>query len=407
MRFPILTWCAPLSTPTNTLTNYMVITTYNFGALDTNDSLSANTSQVVPVAMSLRNLTINMSNTAPGAGKSWRYTVQKNGVDTALSVLISDSATGGTNNTDVVTFAPGDTMRMALYPTNSPTSASGQFSMLGETLGTDTQPFIMTIPGTVSNSANKWGTPMGGGTTSSGSAVNMLMPCSGIFSNLRMDLRDAPTSGKSYALTLTQNGSNTALSTTVADAATSNKDTTNQVRVAAGDYVTFAFVPTGTPTATGGTYSVLFTPDIKGESAVPFITFASTSNSSTTYNPAYGAFGSGSAPAWDANESLYYLRQGLPVGGTVTNMYLRTGLAPGVGKSNVYKLRKNATDTSVAVTIADNNTTGNAGGFNENLAAGDMLTYSATPVNTPSTSPIAAAYNFRIPGTGNSAGGFI
>lgn len=400
MRFPILSW-ATAHTPSNTTTEYSLIFNYNFGSGSSNPTLRQ---QRVPVAMTLRNLQIVLfSGSPPGVGKSWVYTIEKNGVATPLTVTVADNATTGSNTTDVVTFQPGDMVRLALTPVNSPTATFPMFSLLGESLGTDAQPFMVTFNGSSSNTTTMYINPMGGSNTPTVGAANMTMPCSGVFHRIRCDLQYAPTSGKDYTLTLTKNNVNTALSTTVADAATSNENTTDQVRVEAGDVVTMAIIPTNTPTLSGGTYSILFTPDTKGDSIQTYISFVQPSTTVVQYNPGFGVF-VGIAPSWDANESLYYLRTVMPVDATITSFYVRSALAPGSGKSYTYRLRDTGVDTAAVATISDLATTANITGINVPISTMDQITVSATPTNTPTTSPIAFGYTLRIPNGNNWSG---
>lgn len=75
----------------------------------------------LPTAGSITNLTI-LQATAPGSGKSVTYTVYINGSATALAVTISGSATTGTNNTDIITFAAGDTVSIGISFSGTPTA---------------------------------------------------------------------------------------------------------------------------------------------------------------------------------------------------------------------------------------------------------------------------------------------
>ena len=396
MKFPIFGWSTS-STASTTVTTYSIVTNYNFGG-GTDGTIRE---QVLPVAMTLRNLYITVSSgSAPGIGKSWTCTIEKNGVATALTATISGAAYEASNTSDVITFQPGDTVRLAITPSGTPSANFPQWTLLGETLGSSCQPFFVTIPGNHSNTIAGYMSPLGGSYRTTSPGVNMVMPCSGIFTRVRADIRDAPGSGKSWELALNLNGTNTALSTTLIDATVSQTNTTDQIRVVAGDVVVLALTPSGTPTSTGGTYSVLFTPDIKGESIMSFISQMSPSNSTTVYNPAFGAFSS-TSPTWDANESLYYLRAGFPGAATITSLFLRTGSAPGSGKSFTFKIRKSATDTAATATVADLAKTGNITGLNIPIATNDQLSMSSTPSGTPTTSSIAYGYTLRFPDSNN------
>jgi len=68
------------------------------------------------------NLVIKLG-TAPGGAASRTYVVRKNGVDTALSVVITGSETTGRDVTNSVTVAPGDLLSMSTTPAGSPSSS--------------------------------------------------------------------------------------------------------------------------------------------------------------------------------------------------------------------------------------------------------------------------------------------
>ena len=60
--------------------------------------------------------------TAPGAGKQWVITIQKNGVDTALTVTISGAAVSGNFTASSVDFVDGDTVSIVMTPSGTPAS---------------------------------------------------------------------------------------------------------------------------------------------------------------------------------------------------------------------------------------------------------------------------------------------
>ena len=86
----------------------------------------------------------------------------------------------------------------------------------------------------------------------------------GSVTNIQMDamyvnLVTAPGAGKSYLVTLYQNGSSTGLACTVADTATTCNNSTN-VTIANDDQYSWAVTPSGTPTATVMRAAVLVNP---------------------------------------------------------------------------------------------------------------------------------------------------
>jgi hypothetical protein len=62
---------------------------------------------------------------APGVGESVTFTVRKNGVDTALIVVIADAALVGSNVVDSVSVSPGDTLTVKMNKTAGAVLAPG------------------------------------------------------------------------------------------------------------------------------------------------------------------------------------------------------------------------------------------------------------------------------------------
>jgi hypothetical protein len=81
---------------------------------------------VIPIACTISQLYINCG-TAPGIGLNVTVTLQKNNVDTALSVVITGNGTFvGSDLVNTISFVPGDLAgwHMAIDPTASATDVS-------------------------------------------------------------------------------------------------------------------------------------------------------------------------------------------------------------------------------------------------------------------------------------------
>lgn len=195
-------------------------------------------------------------------------------------------------------------------------------------------------------------------------------------------------------------GTDTSLTTTVANTATYGEDLTNQVRVAAGDTISLHYLPTGSVTASSLISNILFTPDTPGESVQNYITFTSASNSSTTYNPSYGSFPL-SATSWNTTETTFQ-RLKFPAAAEITSFYLRAHTNPGTSKNYNIMLRKNSTDTTASVTIANAATTGNITGISVPIAAGDYINARSVPTGTPTALIFAWGFALRFKDSNNS-----
>jgi hypothetical protein len=99
-------------------------------------------------------------------------------------------------------------------------------------------------------------------------------PTSGLLHGWCVNLSVAPGAGKSWTFSINKNGTKSVLSTTISASATSSCDMTHTVIVTQGDVVVVEVEESGTPTAAGPTWSLLFSPDIDGET-VMFVTGSS------------------------------------------------------------------------------------------------------------------------------------
>lgn len=91
------------------------------------------------------------------------------------------------------------------------------------------------------------------------------------------------------------------------------------------------------------------------------------------------SFGLGGYTATETNRMAVF-----PVTTTIDNFYVELATAPGSGTSYTYVVRKNQVDTGLSVAIADTNTSGVITG-SVSFSAGDIITISCTPANTPAS----------------------
>ena len=379
------------STPSTTADSYFIANNFNWGF----NASSTSQQQRVPVHMVLRNMYIYFwPGNPPGAGASWTTTVRKNGVDTAMTVTVAGTNNTGIYNGTPITFMPGDTIDIKVTPSTgtAPTGNTPFWTIYAETPGQNVQPMWATATGVISSEL--WLNPYGNAFSGSGHAnVNMTMPTSGVFHQVSATLDTAPGSGKSWDITLCKNATDTSMTTQIANLATTNTDTTNQVRVEAGDTVSIHIKPNNTPANSRANFSVLFTPDIPGASVHNFITFVSAPTGATGYLTAFGAYTS-SAPSYNTTDDTGYRRPTMPADTTITDFFLRAHTSPGSGKNYQVKLRKNSTDTAAVVTLADTNTTTNIRNINVPVAAGDYLNIAAIPSGTPTA--LIFAWGFTL-----------
>ena len=209
----------------------------------------ADQESIISTAGKLSNFQVGVV-VAPGAGKSWAFTIQKGTgappSDTALSVNIADTATRSSIDSDEVTVAAGDRVVIKVVPTSSPTAPGavhwsvqftpttpGETIFLGNTNGTNpTANYFIPITGSKISDATEFD-------------LSMLIPTAGILKNLFVQLGAAPGATNSRTFTVNKNTVATSLATTIADTAVSNNNVANFVAVSAGDKISIKHTVSG------------------------------------------------------------------------------------------------------------------------------------------------------------------
>jgi hypothetical protein len=75
--------------------------------------------QAVPIAGTISNLAVDIGS-APGGGRSWTFTIRKNGTtDTAVTCPISGGGGTSCTSSSSVTFAAGDQLSLRVHPSSS------------------------------------------------------------------------------------------------------------------------------------------------------------------------------------------------------------------------------------------------------------------------------------------------
>lgn len=224
--------------------------------------------------------------------------------------------------------------------------------------------------------------------SSSSDRCRQVISTGGKLKNLRVKLSGSPGAGTSYAFTLMVNGAPTALTLTIADAATSGADTTHEVDVVAGDLVGLRCVPTGTPTAREAYWTSMF----KGSTPKESLILGSTGNRAlSNSNDTYVQIASGdSNPTVTENDH----REVCPTSGKIKNLYVQLRFAPGTAPDAYrFTLRVNGANSDdgegnpLQVTIVADDTTGNDTAHEITVAAGDILTMIVEPLDTPLGAP--------------------
>ncbi len=183
------------------------------------------------------------------------------------------------------------------------------------------------------------------GLVASSAAAEQPMGVPGTVDNLYINMSVAPGAGASVAYTLVKNGSDSTLTCTVSDLATTCNDTAHPITVVAGDLLAWKIVPSaGTaPAASSYALSTTFEGDNAGETHIgggSIATLATTyyaisaSSASTTDEAAASAL----APTSFTLDQLRYMPSGNPGSG---------------GDAFTLTLNKNGSATGLACTVTD------------------------------------------------------
>lgn len=212
---------------------------------------------IVPTNGVLSKLYARISST-PGSGKSYNFTLMKNGVATALDATISDTNSAASNTAQSVSVAPGDTITIRSTPTGTPTSQpSISFGMVftpavpGETFFGFGSSFLPST--TAANYEQVMGIGNLGWVGNEGNRQMVFGPY--MLRSLYVKLVTAPGGAATRTFTMRKNNANTALAVTLTGAAATG-NITNDVTYSQGDIITIGSTTASTPAAaTGGVHT--------------------------------------------------------------------------------------------------------------------------------------------------------
>lgn len=192
--------------------------------------------------------------------------------------------------------------------------------------------------------------------------------------SIAVKLSGAPGAGTSYRFQLSVNSvASTVIDLTISDTNTVGLDV-GVVALAAGDLVTIAVTPTGTPTSVNAEYWIEFDPTTANAYCYPAgYPLSLCTSASTWYGPLFGNH----VPA----TSQSFLTRALsPFAGTITAFRASIQTAPGAGTSWAVTIIRNGTPEATSViTIANAATTGSVTGLTIAVSAADYLEVSLAP----------------------------
>ena len=343
--------------------------------------------EIVPVSGTLKNFYVYLTSApgAAGSGKSYTFTVMKEGVATGLTVTISETATSGSIELDVA-FVAGNTISIKCVTSHTvPTASYAKFTSLFETsdnssmiLGCTGSTFLHTTNTRYCLINSQYSTNY---TTES--CVAIPVPYSGTISNFYVETSASPGDAtKWYGITLMKSGSPSTVSVVIQNASTTSYDIAHSISVSAGDTLSIRCSPTGTPTAVHAAWGFVFNSDKEDTSIICGGTYDTMYITNTT--PMYHYINMGYDAGAESNtevQKINYLQNC-----RLSDLRLKIITAPGVGKSYTFNVRKNAADTGLFHTIQDSETTGYNTKNNVSFSLGDYTTLQMVANGTPTAS---------------------
>lgn len=208
---------------------------------------------------------VNLSGTPGGAGKSYTFTIYKNGVQEASSAaVISNTDTTATVTGLSIAIADGDRISVSYVAAGTPTARLADFAIKlvpaikGESGCSGT---VLTPSTAVDTYYRHHWNGTGGGTTETNSLITFPVGIDTYLYNFRTIATVAPGaggSGKKRTQAWRKNGSSDAVSIEIAETATTGSSS-SIVKYAGGDTIAVKTTPTSTPAAANIiTYATMF-----------------------------------------------------------------------------------------------------------------------------------------------------
>jgi len=309
---------------------------------------------------------------APGANKSWTFTIATQAGDTAAVVTISGTATTG-SWAGVLNVAAGDLIWIRADPSATPTSTTMSCTALWQPQTAHKQ-WWCGGAGILAGGYQEIGT--GNWAWSAEADAQCRAPCAGVMSNLRVNLDTSPGVGKTRVIATRKNGSTTGMSVSI----TGNTDKTgldavNTLTVAEGDLISIY-----TTLTSGGNNSAQYvTCDFVATTADRLAFVCGGENQGLNTGAArYAAITSSNVYVGTAEK---YFRNRAPAM-TLKRFFVYLNASPGAGKSYKFEICVNGTPSALTITIADAATSG-AVTADVSVTDGQTLSVLETPSGTP------------------------
>jgi len=218
----------------------------------------------------------------------------------------------------------------------------------------------------------------------------------GIIKNLRVELNGSPGAGTSFDIILLKNGVTTLLTVNIADSATTGNNLSDEITVAAGDYLCIKTTPNNYPTTRIPTWVVDFVPTTPGETLL-------LAYSGGILNNQFGSVIGGFTHATEFNTQLL-----IPCPGIISNFYIRSSAAAGSGKTLTYTILKNGVAQTLTTSLTGTSQVTNNDIVNSfTVVAGDKISIQRTGDSTVTNAYLSTGLTFTPDTQGNFILGYL
>lgn len=334
--------------------------------------------QLVSTPGTLDKLIVKLDGVA-GAGKTWTFTIMKNGNPTALTCSIGgDTDTEGEDTSHTVSVSAGDRLTLRSTSSGSPTARNATWCFgffgniakeslfMGYCNAYNLQSRFSGIAGLFISSADE-------------DNDYQRIPTAGVIKNLFVQMHTAPGAGaEGYKYTLRLNKASTGLAVTITGTDKIGSSTINEVTVATDDKVGLYVEPLNSPDKSSNVFfGFTFVADIDGESCVLGGQYPSPSTVDSSFT---SITTSGVSFVADETTAFQLTRPCL-----LKNLYVEVERIPDGSASWDITVRKNEVDTDLTVNIAGANRYGNNTSDSVIFNAFDYISIKITPNLSPQT----------------------
>lgn len=340
----------------------------------------------IPTDGKLKNLAVKLS--AAPTTNPYVFTIYANGTATELLGTVAVGSTTMSNDVTELTVQAGSVVAIrSSYPGAPGNTPYASYSCVFES-DTAGESIILghgnrSVAGTYYaglHNASKSALP-----TSNVAGYRTRIPTPGTLTKMYAYLSITDTGTIDY--TLYQQGTATALKARVVNGVYTPG--TASVTVADDNYCQMRFIEVSNVAAAQMGWGMVFRPATDGE----FIVTLNTSDDpSTTANEYHGIVSNLPTTAWGATEATFYTGA---CAWTAKKMRFAVNTAPGSGKTRVVTLRKEAANTSMAVTLSDSGTS-DASVVDVGCSQFSRVSLMHTPTGTPTA---AAGFQISIVGS--------